>query len=286
MCTRRRLWLLRCMWTYLVFAKVPFKPKGLLNCTRDMWQDRKVYWNRWRRRYIELHDKMMLLMILRVCAAMRHGSCKRKIYLGNNLPPCVIINNLLRRWQQSNNTNPTSTQPSTLPVTICCAGVDKQASKQATTWTQPSTSPCNTSDLLLMVTLLAESCFPRATKASSQGTTLCHSVPCLSSFHFLSSITTPRLSFCLLFVFRYRKVLSQRHTPLNINSIFVLVQPLLKNCKRDTCYWYRYFLPPSLSYNFLSFPLSYSTSLLIFWKVDVHDLQITNSSPSSTTIQN
>ena len=43
----------------------------------------------------------MMLACLRSLASTTK-LCEMKIYLGNNLPPCVLVGNLLRRWQQTN----------------------------------------------------------------------------------------------------------------------------------------------------------------------------------------
>ena len=92
-CTRWRLWLVRWIF-YLVFAKVKIMLLHVVYVARERftWADVDTL--------MMLHDDMTL----RACAALRTSSpcvCKMKIYLGNNLPPCVH----LRRRQATTSTH-------------------------------------------------------------------------------------------------------------------------------------------------------------------------------------
>ena len=78
------------------------------------------------------------MILQRACAAVRQGACEMKIYLGNNLPPCVLIN--------------------------LCAGDNKQAAS-----TQLSTFPVIHLFLLLMITSLARELLSTCNKGNITG---------------------------------------------------------------------------------------------------------------------
>ena len=61
--------------------------------------------------------------MLRVCAAVRQGSCEMKIYLGNNLPPCVIINMSAAQGTTSKQQHQPSTLPCYIFVLLLCSQV-------------------------------------------------------------------------------------------------------------------------------------------------------------------